>query len=282
MPAGLSEEELPISITTPEQWHQRYVEQARWTAGLRKYLFERLELYSNARILEVGCGTGALFSEMNPLNTTSITGYENSPPASSANSIYAQDPTLHGLDLDWPSLRLCTQNAPAAHLAQGDAHRLPYASASFDAVFCHFLLLWVADPFQVVKEMKRVARPSAAILALAEPDYGGRIDYPEELVQLGRWQQLALEQQGADSLIGRKLGAVFGQAGLNDIQVGVLGAEWRSPLPADSLEWQVLESDLAHMVDARHLQNLCQADEAARAKGERILFVPTFYAVGKR
>ena len=32
-------------------------------------------------------------------------------------------------------------------------------------------------------------------MALAEPDYGGRIDYPEQLGHIGRWQAQALRKQ---------------------------------------------------------------------------------------
>ena len=266
---------------TPQEWHQRFTQQARWTASLRKYLFEQIPLPDEARLLEVGCGTGALLSEM------SVTA---SPDRSSDRSAvelrndqyingYAQY-SLHGLDIDLPSLRLCSKNAPAASLTQGDAHRLPYAPASFDAVFCHFLLLWVDDPVRVVAELKRVARPGAAVLALAEPDYGGRIDYPEELAQLGRWQQAALRDQGADPTTGRKLAAIFSKAGLVNIQTGVLGGQWRMDDPADDSEWQVLKHDLSGAVPEKELADLRQLDLAARRKGERILFVPTFYSLG--
>ena len=249
---------------TPEEWHRRFTQQAHWTASLRRHLFEQLNLSSTARVLEVGCGTGAILNEMNAVSYFD----------------YTQDADLYGLDINLSSLRLCAQNAPAAFLAQGDAHRLPYAPASFEAVFCHFLLLWVDDPVQVVAEMKRVACPGAAVLALAEPDYGGRIDYPEELAQLGRWQQAALSDQGADPLLGRKLAAIFHQAGLKNIQSGVLGGQWRMDDPADESEWQVLQDDLGDSISAVQLAELRRLDLAARRNGERILFVPTFYALG--
>ncbi len=43
------------------------------------------------------------------------------------------------------------------------------------------------------EEMVRVTRPHGFVLALAEPDYGGRIDYPSELSTIGNWQIEAAE-----------------------------------------------------------------------------------------
>ena len=63
--------------------------------------------------------------------------------------------------------------------------------------------------------MVRVTHPGGFVLALAEPDYGGRIDYPTELSQIGDWQKNALKQQGANPLMGRELRSIFSHAGIN-------------------------------------------------------------------
>ena len=43
-------------------WHSRYLQQAAWTRELRTYVFEQAGISSANRILEVGCGTGAILS----------------------------------------------------------------------------------------------------------------------------------------------------------------------------------------------------------------------------
>jgi hypothetical protein len=131
--------------------------------------------------------------------------------------------------------------------------------------------------------MRRVTRPGGGILALAEPDYGGRVDYPVELAQLGRWQAESLRQQGADPEMGRKLAAVFARAGLKQIETGVMGGEWAHPnLPGETnLEWDVLESDLAGQIPLDDLRKMKRLEVAARQNGERVLFVPTFYGWGR-
>src|SRR5512138_1324992 len=115
-------------------WHQRYLQQARWTRDLRSYLFKQAGLGEASRVFEAGCGTGAILSEL---------------PGHSRP---------HGLDIDFRALRECRVHAPAACLAQGDASHLPYPDKSFDIVYCHFLLLWLKDPLQALLEMKRLTK----------------------------------------------------------------------------------------------------------------------------
>ena len=108
---------------------------------------------------------------------------------------------------------------------------LPFAGGQFDSVYCHFTLLWVADPLRVLCEARRPLQTGGWVLALAEPDYGGRIDYPETLAETGRLQAESLRRQGADIQLGRRLRALFHQAGLRNIESGVVSGQWREPPP---------------------------------------------------
>lgn len=245
-------------------WDRRYRQQAGWTQDLRQYLYQRAGLEKARRVLDLGCGTGALLSEL----------LENSPAE------------VHGLDIDPRHLNQASQtDAPLPsripHLSLGDAHALPFLPQSFDLVLCHFVLLWLNHPALALAEMRRVTRPGGAVLALAEPDYGGRIDYPEELGVLGGLQEQALASQGADPRLGRKLLGLFEAAGLKQVEGGILGAQWTgqsSPEERD-LEWVVLREDLQGLnADWQRLETL---DRQAWLKRERILYVPTFYAWGR-
>jgi hypothetical protein len=131
--------------------------------------------------------------------------------------------------------------------------------------------------------MKRVVRKGGAVLALAEPDYGGRIDYPDALASLGKMQQQSLVAQGADPLVGRKLKALFHQAGFENIETGVLGAQWdQTPTQAElDLELAVLQADLEGILAQQEIQKIRSQEMAAWERGERILFVPTFYTWGQ-
>ena len=143
-------------------WHNRYLQQARWTEQLRAYLFQKCGLAAAERVLDLGCGTGALLG-----------GLPVKPGAS-----------VFGLDLSLPTIKQASTYAPGVSLTCADGANLPYADSVFDVVFCHFVLLWTNTPGEVVAEMRRVTRPGGWVLALAEPDYGGRIDYPADLAEL--------------------------------------------------------------------------------------------------
>ncbi|MBI3160015.1 MAG: methyltransferase domain-containing protein [Chloroflexi bacterium] len=242
-----------------EKWHARFVQQAGWSHTLRHYLLKQAGLTPGARVLEVGCGTGAALSDL-------PTGF-----------------VLTGIDLDLARLGFARELLPGAHLAAADAHLLPIATGSVEAAFCHYLLLWVGQPRQVLAEMRRVTRSGGWVFAFSEPDYGGRLDSPAGLEALGAAQRESLISQGANPTLGRVLPGLFAEAGLASVQWGVLGSERRglaAPEEVD-MEWAVLRADLAPHMQAATLDVLESLDRKAWSTGERVLFVPTFYAAGQ-
>jgi ubiquinone/menaquinone biosynthesis C-methylase UbiE len=250
-------------------WHSRFLQQAQWTADLRRYIINRIGVSPTWRILEVGCGTGAVL-EIFP----EITG-----------EIIAETPrtSLFGLDINKNFLLQAQIYRPTAFLIQGDAVTLPFKSGCFDLIFCHFLLLWINNPLQALREMIRLVRPNGWFAAFAEPDYGGRIDFPTQLIPLGQMQANSLTRQGADPLLGRRIKALFHQSELIEIETGVLGANWRdtdSKLELEN-EWTVFRSDLENTLNQEELDRYESIDRNARMSGERVLFVPTFYGLGR-
>ena len=239
-------------------WHERYSRQARWTRDLRSYLFDKAGLKTARRVLEVGCGTGAILSTI----TT---------PAS-----------LHGLDLAPVALAEAKIHAPGADLVNADALALPYPDFTFDITFCHFLLLWMRDPLQAAREMARVTRPGGHVLALAEPDYSARVDKPESLAPLGRWQADALRRQGADPSFGARLADTFARAGIEVVETGTIQQSRKEASRGErENEWAVIEADLAGSVAGEDIHKMKLLDKEAWARGERVLFVPTYFAWGR-
>lgn len=234
-------------------WHKRYRHQATWTEGLRKYIFEKLKLDASARLLEVGCGTGAILQEM-------------------------QTPA-YGLDLELAPLKKALTNAPTAPLICGDAHALPYIDNSFDVIFSHFLWLWLSNPQTALAEMMRIIRPGGQIIAFAEPDYTQRVDKPALLKELGMWQREALQAQGADPGMGAKLAELFHGAGMQIVETGTLSKSTSEAFDQQAWEseWQVLESDLTGRVPNDQIQKMKRHDLAAWQTKKRILHVPTYY-----
>lgn len=244
-----------------EQWHQRYSEQSAWTASLRDFVFNQIKINSAAAVLEVGCGTGAVLSSL--------------PVSSGQHRI--------GVDVALEPLLFAQEHSGNAPLVCADGGMLSFPDATFDICFCHYLLLWLADPLRVLREMRRVTRPGGFIAALAEPDYTSRIDFPKTLVELGNIQNTALEAQGVNTSMGRQLPGLFAAAGLHEIQYGISGFQKEAGILPDwfSSEWQILRHDLGDLQTEKELAALQMQDEQAWLEGSRVLWVPTFYAFGR-
>ncbi len=234
-------------------WHTRYSQQANWTDELRAYIFEQIGIDKTTRMLEIGCGTGAILERLHT-------------PA-------------HGLDIRFASLQEAQCHAPTSPIACADALSLPYADASFDVIFCHFLFLWLPMPEQALAEMMRVIRKDGYIIAFAEPDYTQRVDKPAALAELGVWQRDALLVQGADPAMGAKLAELFFNAGIQIIETGPISMSARETFDVKDweIEWDVLEADLAGKIPEKRIQKMKELDQQAWLAGERVLHVPTYY-----
>ncbi len=242
---------------TPEEWDAQFSRQAEWTRATRTYLYRRANLLRAGRVLDVGSGTGAVTRELARRTRGHVLGVDVDP----AMVAYAQD---RGGDVEY---RL------------GDGHHLTFQNASFDVTACHFLLMWCHGPARVAAEMVRVTRPGGAVLVCAEPDYGGRIDYPD--LPLRQWQIDALRREGADPCLGRRLQALFALPAVRQVEAGVIPGLWdpatlRTEFDA---EWALWERSLAGLVPADELARVKATDRAAIEAGQRLAFVPVFYAL---
>jgi SAM-dependent methyltransferase len=239
----------------PER-HKQFMAQAEWTCAIRVYLADRINLSPTSLCLEIGCGTGVILKE-----------WEQSHQAA------------WGIDFDLPSLRFATGQIKS-RLSAADAAHLPFPENAFDCIFSHFFFLWVRQPGEVLREIWRCLKPGGHLLIFAEPDYGGRMDYPQELEIIKEIQLAGLRNQGADPMIGRKMKSHLSASGFHAIRGGILGSEWQdepvigSPSNTDmeNILYDLSSSGLRY--DARQLAAL---DQQARLEGSRITFVPTFY-----
>jgi SAM-dependent methyltransferase len=240
----------------PQKWDEQFARQGEWTRATRTHLYRRAVLLQASRVLDVGSGTGVLTEEI-------------------ASRTKGQ---VIGVDLDPAMVAFARQRDGRAEYRLGDAHDLPFRDSWFDVTVCHFLLMWCRDPAKAAMEMVRVTRPGGSVLICAEPDYGGRIDHPE--LPLGRWQAEALRREGADPYLGRKLRGLFTPPAVRRIDVGIIAGLWEpATLRAEfDAEWALWERSLAPFVPSAELARAKAADLAAIETGERLVFMPTFYA----
>jgi SAM-dependent methyltransferase len=120
-------------------------------AMLRTYLTDA-DIPQGARVLEVGCGTGAV-----------------------TRVLAAWPGVVAAVGVDPSPVLVAKARALGAGLAvltfeEADGRSLPFASTTFDVVVCHTTLCHVPGPETVVHEAVRVLRPGGC-LAVFEGDY---------------------------------------------------------------------------------------------------------------
>lgn len=242
---------------TPEFWDRRFGVQARWTKQTREHIFNKIKLKDFQNILDVGCGTGEIALEI-------------------AKNFGIK---IYGIDKDPEMVETCKsafiENKLNGEFRVGNGKKLPYPDNHFDMTYCNFLLLWIDTPEVVVREMARVTKPKGYVLALAEPDYGGKIDNPE--FGLKELISNSLTKAGADPNIGRMLGVLFKKANLT-CELGLESIPWDNEKCRDAFddEWWFLEKvtenwELVKKKEKKYLE-----------KGLRFSFNPVFYAIGQK
>ena len=152
-------------------------------------------------------------------------------------------------------------------ILEGDARNTGLPTDSFDLVHTRTLLITVPEPEKVLAEMVRLTRPGGWVASL-EPDCEHSIYYPHHPVfdRLHELFMLAFSRNGADPRIGRRLGELYRQTGLEDVGVDVRAAAHpaghsRRTIVADLVRAMRLQILALGASDERELDEL---DAAAR------------------
>jgi len=239
-------------------WHKHFVLQAGWTFQLRNYLLRQIDLPGNARVLEVGCGTGALLSD------SAFDGY-----------------VMDGVDIDFNRVRFCNDLISNTRVINADGYNLPIKDNSYDLVFCHYLLLWCKNPLKILQEMLRVCKKGGYLMCFGEPDYSSRIDFPQIFQKLGRLQNHSLEFQGVNLSVGRQMGDQLIETGLTYVHTGVMGFERMKQSMEDfEDEWSMIAYDLGGLVPLDEILSMRGEAKKIWMDGRCTLFIPTFYGYG--
>ena len=134
---------------------------------------------------------------------------------------------------------------------------------------------------RAVSEMARVTQREGYVLICAEPDYGGRVDWPE--LPIREWQIAALRRQGAEPTIGRRLRVLLAAAELHG-DVDVLPSLWDAAALRENfeLEWDWLARDVGQAVDPAEFARVKVQARTAVDAGTRLVFLPIFYALARK
>jgi ubiquinone/menaquinone biosynthesis C-methylase UbiE len=122
-------------------YERRYAEEQ---AAKYKAALEHLNIAHNSRVLDVGCGTGLLFSH-----------------------VAAEAQTVVGVDISRLLLHQAKEHNRDfrnVHLVQADADHLPFKDAPFSTVFAFTVLQNMPKPLETLSEIKRNAERDASIV----------------------------------------------------------------------------------------------------------------------
>lgn len=182
----------------------------------QQLLLERIGSAEGLRVLDVGCGDGALATEL-----------------------AAAGAAVTGLDASLDMLTAARSRADSAgvvlDLVEGDAEHLPFPDAHFDVVLSVAALCFSTEPARPLGEMARVLRPGGRLLL-------------GELARGNTWAALRRLKGWLGSPVWRRatfrsseeLGTLAARAGLREIAltgaifyppIG-LAARWLAPLDA--------------------------------------------------
>ncbi len=199
---------LASSVVAPaEIYHRNFVPAlfAQWGPVVAK----AAKVGPGMRVLDVGCGTGALTHAAADL-------------AGSTGEVVGLDPN--------PEMLAVARAAPGRiRWEEGRAEALPYDDARFDAVVSQFAMMFFEDRAAALREMRRVVRPQGRVAVAvcgaveASPGYGrfaalldrlfGRdigdaFRAPFVLGDPDRLQEIAREAEIAHATVERRTGTV--------------------------------------------------------------------------
>jgi ubiquinone/menaquinone biosynthesis C-methylase UbiE len=126
-------------------------------ARLRRRFLRFIPVGSGDKVLEVGCGTGVVVRDLAAL-------------VGRRGEVVGIDASRRLLDR---ARALCRETARRSRvvLRVADGARLPFAADRFDVALAITVILHVADPLRVVREMARVTRPGGRV-GVQDQDFG--------------------------------------------------------------------------------------------------------------
>ena len=190
--------------------------QAKIMNPLLEKQFEIMGLKPNMKVLDAGCGSGAI--------TRLI-----------ARKVFPEE--VVGLDMDPSFIEEARRLAESEGIENirfdiGNIEDLSYDDGSFDLSYCRFVLMHVNDPVKAVSELKRVTREGGSV-AGSEPDDGTVIFFPPlpKFEELGSIFYDYCKEIGINRFMGRELFATFSQAGFNSTDVHPLPMSFTQRYP---------------------------------------------------
>lgn len=167
----------------------------RYSVELAPQLAELAGIEPGRRVIDVGCGPGALISEL-----------------------VARGATVSAVDPSPPFVEAAQQRYPDVDVRQATAEELPFEDHEFDAALAQLVVHFMADPVGGVREMARVTRPDGVVAASVWDLVGGQAPL-SPFWRAARELDPQVEGEANRAGAGEgKLTEIFTRAGLKNIE----------------------------------------------------------------
>ena len=125
----------------------------RYSTLLAPQMADLAGIAAGQRVVDVGCGPGALIGELvSRVGEASVSAADPSPPFVEA----------------------ARQRFPGVTVEEAPAEALPFADAAFDAALAQLVVHFMKDPVAGLREMRRVTRAGGVVVACVWDLAGGR------------------------------------------------------------------------------------------------------------
>jgi len=173
----------------------------RYSEPLAAQFADLAGVHPGQRLLDVGCGPGALTAEL--------------VGRAGADAVSAVEPSAS-------FAAAARERLPGADIRQAAAEQLPFSDDTFDAALAQLVVHFMADPVTGLREMGRVTRPGGVVSACVWDHAGDR----GPLTPF--WRAVREVDPAADDESGRAgareghLAELFARAGLDQAEVTTL------------------------------------------------------------
>ena len=184
-----------MSFDVSADAYMRFI--GRYSEPLAVLFADLAEVGPGQRVLDVGCGPGALTAEL--------------VRRAGAKAVSAVEPSES-------FVAAVRERLPGTDIRKSVAERLPFADDAFDAAMAQLVVHFMADPVLGLREMGRVTRPGGTVAACVWDHAGSRGPLTAFWQAVRELDPAADDESGLAGVREGHLAELFGQAGLGRIE----------------------------------------------------------------
>jgi SAM-dependent methyltransferase len=188
----------------------------RYSRSLSPQLADLAGVRTGQRVLDVGCGPGALTTEL--------------VERLGAGAVAAADPSE-------PFVEAARRRHPGVEVALAGAEDLPFEDGAFDAALAQLVVSFMSDPVAGLSEMRRVTRAGGIVAACVWDHGGGQAPLSPFWRAVAQVDPGARDESAQAGASEGQLAALFASARLDDVEDDALSVrvehasfeEWWEP-----------------------------------------------------